>query len=57
MMTAKEAVHIIFLTITEINKKLRRCKSKTGKNRTIKEVCNRNDVSEKHIRKIGGYDR
>jgi hypothetical protein len=42
MMTAKEAVHKIFLT---------------GKNRTIKEVCNRNDVSEKHIRKIGGYDR
>jgi hypothetical protein len=57
MMTAKEAVHKIFLTITEINKKLRRCKSKTGKNRTIKEVCNKNDVSEKHIRKIGGYDR
>jgi len=56
-MIAKETAHIIHLTITEINKKLRRCKSEVGKNRIIREICNRNDVSEKHIRKIGGYDR
>jgi hypothetical protein len=56
-MTAKETAHIIHLAITEINQKLRRCKSEVGKNRIIREVCNRNDVNEKHIRKIGGYDR
>ncbi len=56
-MTAKETAHKIHAVVTEINAKLRKCKSEVGKNRIIREICNKNDVSEAHIRKIGGYDR
>jgi len=54
-MTGKEASRLVYRTITEINKKLG--KKGIGKNRIIREACNRNNVSEKHIRRVGGYDR
>ncbi len=56
-MTAKETAHKIHMVVTEINAKLRHYKTETRKNRIIREICNKNDVNEAHIRKIGGYDR
>jgi hypothetical protein len=56
-MTAKETTHKIHSVVTEISAKLRKCKTENAKNRIIREICNKNDVNEAHIRKIGGYDR
>jgi hypothetical protein len=55
--THQETAHAVCLTITEINSKLDRLKTTAQKKAFITEVCEKNNINEKHIRTIGRYGK
>lgn len=54
--THKETAHSVFLAITEIDEGLEKCQTLAQKNALMKRVCEKNDISEQHIRTVAKYD-
>jgi hypothetical protein len=52
MRTLKESQDVVFETITEINRRIFKCNNRELKNKIIRDVCERNGISEKHIREV-----